>query len=113
MARKVQTLLIDDINGEEATETVIFGLDGVSYEIDLTDENAAALRESISEWTGHARRSGGGRSRRGGGAARGRSNGSLDTQAVRTWARNNGHEVSDRGRISAKVLSAYESAHGL
>lgn len=111
MARKVQTLLIDDINGEEAAESVTFGLDGITYEIDLTQENAAQLRESVNEWVGHARRVSGTRTRRTS-RAKGDS-GSLDTRAVRTWARANGHEVSDRGRISSTVLSAYEAAHGL
>src|SRR6185436_2297626 len=109
MAQKVQVLLVDDINGAEAAETVSFSLDGVSYEIDLTVDNAKKLRNDLSTWVGHARRSGGRKSSRRGttsGARRG------DLGAVREWARNNGHKVSDRGRISADILAAYDKANG-
>jgi hypothetical protein len=82
----------------------------VSYEIDLTAANAKKLRDELASWVGHARRSGGRKSsRRGttpGGVRRG------DLSAVREWARNNGHKVSDRGRISAGVLAAYDKANG-
>ncbi len=60
MAQKVQVLLVDDIDGGTAEETVTFALDGVSYEIDLTAENAAQLRDSFSRWVGHARKAGSG-----------------------------------------------------
>ena len=109
MAQKVQVLLVDDINGAEAAETVTFSLDGASYEIDLTVANAKKLRDDLSTWVGHARRAGGRKNiRRGaaGGARRG------DLGAVREWARNNGHKVSDRGRISADILAAYDKANG-
>jgi hypothetical protein len=109
MAQKVQVLLVDDINGSEAAETVSFSLDGVSYEIDLTVANAKKLRDDLSAWVGHSRRSGGRKSSRRattGGARRG------DLGAVREWARNNGHKVSDRGRISADILAAYDKANG-
>ena len=56
MARRTQTILVDDIDGSEASQTVTFALDGVTYEIDLTDEHAAALRESFEEWTSKGRR---------------------------------------------------------
>jgi hypothetical protein len=108
MAQKVQVLLVDDINGTEAAETVTFSLDGASYEIDLTGPNAQKLRDDLSPWVGHARRSGGRKSSRRtttGGARRG------DLGAVREWARNNGHKVSDRGRISADILAAYDKAN--
>ena len=59
MAQKVQVLLVDDIDGSDADETVTFSLDGVSYEIDLTDANAQKLRDDLSTWIGHARRAGG------------------------------------------------------
>ena len=109
MAQKVQVLLVDDINGSEAAETVSFSLDGVSYEIDLTVGNAKKLRDDLASWVGHARRSGGRKSARratAGGARRG------DLGAVREWARNNGYKVSDRGRISADILAAYDKSHG-
>ena len=109
MAQKVQVLLVDDITGAEAAETVLFSLDGVSYEIDLTVGNAKKLRDDLSGWVGHARRSGGRKSsRRAGGAGARRG----DLGAVREWARNNGHKVSDRGRISADILAAYDKANG-
>ena len=108
MAQKVQVLLVDDINGAEAAESVSFSLDGVSYEIDLTVANAKKLRDDLATWVGHARRSGGRKSSRRAtttGARRG------DLSAVREWARNNGHKVSDRGRISADILAAYDKAN--
>ena len=64
MAQKVNIVLVDDLDGTEATETVTFGLDGTTYEIDLNDANAAALREALSGYVGHARKVTGG-SRRG------------------------------------------------
>lgn len=113
MAQKVQVLLVDDVSGGDAAETVTFALDGVSYEIDLSEENATRLRDSLSEWTEKARRVGG--RRRSGGRTRsgGDSGSGLDTQAVRNWAREQGHEVSDRGRISASITDAYREAHNL
>ena len=117
MAQKVQVLLVDDIDGGTAEETVTFSLDGVAYEIDLTAEHAAELRESFSRWVGHARktgsgsRSGGGRQSRGTSQPRRSASSSGDATAIREWARQNGHEVSERGRISAEVRKAYEAAH--
>ena len=109
MAQRVQVLLVDDIDGAVAAETVSFSLDGVSYEIDLTASHAKKMRDDLATWVGHARRSGGRKSSRkapGGGVRRG------DLSAVRVWARNNGHTVSDRGRVSADVLAAYDKANG-
>ena len=110
MAQKVQVMLVDDIDGSTADETVTFALDGISYEIDLTEEHAKALRESFAEWVGHARRSGGRKTpaRRGGTA---RASDSGDAGKIREWARENGYEVSERGRISAEIREAYEKAH--
>ena len=108
MAQKTQIILVDDIDGSEATQSVTFALDGVTYEIDLNDDHAAALRETIEEWTVKARRSGGRRIRRRAGvAARTHSN----TQKVREWASANGYEVSDRGRIPASIREAYDAAN--
>jgi hypothetical protein len=114
MAQRVQVLLVDDIDGGDAAETVTFALDGVSYEIDLTEANAARLRDDLAPWVGHARRSGGRkaparRGSNGGGATR---SGRSDLAEIREWARKNGHKVSDRGRISADVQAAYDKAHG-
>lgn len=117
MAQKVQVSLVCDLHDEEVSgsETVAFGLDGSLYEIDLCEEHAEQLREDFSPYVGAARRAGRGGS--GSGQRRGRassSRGGTDrqqVQAVREWARNNGFQVSDRGRLSAIVLSAYEAAH--
>jgi hypothetical protein len=110
MAQKVQVVLIDDLDGGEAEESVSFSLDGVSYEIDLSAANAESLRDSISEWIGHARRVSG-RASRGRGTGRTRAAAKADLGDVRAWARDNGYQVSDRGRVSAEVMSAYEGAH--
>jgi hypothetical protein len=110
MAQRVQYMLVDDLDGSEAVETVSFSLDGVSYEIDLTAANAKKLRNDLSSWVGSARRSGGRKSSRRAGAGGGPRRG--DLSVVREWARKNGHQVSDRGRISAGVLAAYDKAHG-
>ena len=110
MAQRVVVTLEDDIDGGEAAETVSFALDGVSYEIDLSEANASKLRDDLASWIGHARRAGGRKStstaRRGGGSRGGR-----DLSAIREWARKNGHTVSDRGRISADIQAAYDKAH--
>lgn len=108
MAQRVEVVLIDDLDGGNAAETVTFALDGVTYEIDLSDKNAKKLRDDIAGWTGHARRSG---SARGLSRKRGAAPKRTDLSAVREWARANGHAVSDRGRISAEVQSAYDKAH--
>lgn len=108
MAQKVQVLLVDDIDGGTATETVTFGLDGVTYEIDLSDEHATQLRDALGTWVGHARKVGG-RSVSRGGAGRVRR--ATDAGDVRAWARENGYEVSERGRISAEIREAYAAAH--
>ena len=105
MAQRVHVVLEDDIDGSEASETVKFGLDGASFEIDLNTENAAKLREALAPWTAHARkvtrgRTTGGRSRR--------SEGSAD---IRAWAKSQGMQVSSRGRVSAELREAYEAAH--
>jgi len=113
MAKKVQVLLVDDIDkSSPADETVSFSLDGVSFEIDLTSDNAAKLRDDLAVWIGHAERTGG---RRSSGRSTPKVSGSgrkADLGAVRAWARENGHQVSDRGRISAEVQSAYDKANG-
>ncbi|MFN0283848.1 MAG: Lsr2 family protein [Kineosporiaceae bacterium] len=115
MAQKVQVILVDDIDGGEADETVSFALDGVSYEIDLSESNAQDLREALAQWVGHARRVGGRSTARR--AAAPRKNGAAAASArpdlgeVRAWAREAGYEVSDRGRVSGEVLKAFEDAH--
>jgi hypothetical protein len=111
MAQKVQVILVDDLDGGEAEESVTFSLDGVTYEIDLSSANAEALREAVAPWVGHARRVSGGRGRgRGPGRPRAAA-AKADLGEVRQWARENGYQVSDRGRVSAEVMTAYDSAH--
>ena len=112
MAQKVQVILVDDVDGGEASETVSFSLDGVSYEIDVSESNAAALRDALAPWVGHARRVGGRSGGSGGsGSGRARGNSKHDLSDVRSWARENGFQVSDRGRVSSEVIAAYEKAH--
>jgi hypothetical protein len=90
MAQKVHITLEDDLDGGDADETVAFGLDGRSYEIDLNEKNAKALR---------------------GGRAKGRTQVGASAREIRDWARSNGHNVPDRGRIPSEVREAFEAAH--
>jgi len=112
MAQRVQVLMTDDLDESEATETVQFGLDGVAYEIDLNDENATELRNLLNRYSSAGRRiNRRGPARKSSTAAGGRATGSeVDSTAVRAWARENGHEVSDRGRIKSEILQAYKAA---
>lgn len=104
MAQRVQVILVDDITGGDATETVNFALDNVHYEIDLSADNAAQLRQDFDRWITAGRRV----SSRRGAASRARSN---DSAKVRAWAKDNGYEVSERGRISAEIREAYAQAN--
>lgn len=117
MAKQVITTLVDDIDGKPADQTVEFGLDGVGYTIDLSDQNANRLRTALQPFVDAGSRMG---RVAAGGRATGRSAGrgfavprtSRDqTAAIRDWAAKNGHEISNRGRIPAKVVEAYEAAH--
>src|SRR5215469_6285447 len=113
MAQKVLVQLVDDLDGTSSNDisTVTFGLDGVTYEIDLNEDNANNLREHLAEYIASARRTGG-RVKRGGSpvVAGGSGRNREQTQAIREWAKKNGHEVSDRGRIPAAVIDAFEAA---
>lgn len=106
MAQRTLVILEDDVDGGEASETITFALDGVTYEIDLNDDNARALRDDFSRWVGHARRAGGRKA-----PARKSSARRSDLNDVREWGRNNGFQVSDRGRVSAELQRAYDAAH--
>jgi hypothetical protein len=110
VAQRVHIVLEDDIDGSQAEETVTFGLDGVTYEIDLSARNAAALRDSLSSYIGSARRTSGRNSSRRS-SSRGRNSSGPSPAEVRDWARAQGHEVSDRGRVPAEIRNAYDSAH--
>jgi hypothetical protein len=111
MAQKVTVSLVDDLDGGKAEETVGFGLDGKSYEIDLSSANAGKLRDVLAEFIGAARRAGSGRRERRSAGASSRAAGDREqSQAIREWARGQGLKVSDRGRIPADVLEAYRDA---
>jgi Lsr2 len=116
MAQKIEVRLVCDMHDGDVdgTETLTFGLDGSSYEIDLCDAHAAELRDVVAPFVGAGRRAGRGsaatgsrRGRRGAGGGAQRDN----IAEIRDWARKNGHQVSERGRIAAGVLEAYDAAH--
>jgi len=108
MARKVQVLLEDDIDGTPGAETVVFSLDGKSYEIDLSEKNADKLREAFAPWIGAGRRVSNPVAAE---ARRRPARRSEDTADIRRWAAENGIPVSTRGRISADLRARYEAAH--
>lgn len=109
MAQQVLVQWVDDLDGGDAVETVPFSLDGVSYEIDLSDENAESLRSELAAYITAARRTGGRRIRRT--AVQATSAKSGRPAEIREWAQQNGFEVSARGRLSAEIEEAYEKAH--
>jgi hypothetical protein len=114
MAQKVQILLVCDLHeGDvEGTETVSFSVDGAAYEIDVCAAHGAELRDAFAPYVGAARRAGraAAPARRTRGAGRAGA-GKDRTGEIREWARAHGHQVSERGRLSAAVVAAYEAAH--
>ena len=109
MAQKVQTFYIDDIDGSEAAGTVRFGLDGADYEIDLSAGHTDELHAALQTYIDHGRKVGG-TSRR---APRGRrADSAIDTTAVRSWAREQGIDIKDRGRVPADIVAKYHAATG-
>ncbi|MFE3001415.1 Lsr2 family protein [Nocardia sp. NPDC059246] len=112
MAKKVTVTLVDDYDGvSTADETVFFSIDGNDFEIDLSNKNAATLREALEPWSDKARKLG--RSKRAKVAVGGRARLAVDRQestAIRDWARAQGHQVSSRGRIPAEIVDAYQRA---
>lgn len=117
MAQRIIVHLEDDLDGSDAEESVEFGLDGTTYTIDLNSKNAAALRDALAPYVGVAQRVNGARRRAAQPAAAARSSRSSSSpdrerlQDIRAWARSNGHEVSERGRIAKSVVEAYDAAH--
>lgn len=127
MAQRTVVVLEDDLDGGAADETVAFGVDGSSYEIDLSDANAAAMRDAFAPYVGAARRV-----RRSAAPARRRPraaaapdtvsvpdpaaatpvDGPVDTRTVRAWAEANGVPVNARGRLSAEVVARYRASAG-
>lgn len=110
MAQKIQTLFIDDIDGGAAEGTVRFALDGTEYEIDLNARHSEELRSALGHYVTHARKVGG--AARKGTARGGRKTSNVDTVAVRTWAREQGIGIKERGRVPASVLEQYHAATG-
>ncbi|WP_448624449.1 histone-like nucleoid-structuring protein Lsr2 [Geodermatophilus sp. URMC 64] len=110
MAKKTVVTLVDDLTGEPADATVRFGLDSREYELDLTDANAAQLRDSFARYIAVARKVSG-KSRAAGAAGEpAKPFSGFDPAAVRAWAASNGYTVSPRGRIKAEVLEAFRAA---
>ena len=111
MAQKVQTLLIDDLDGGQADGTMRFGLDGTDYEIDLSAKHAEALRKALAPYLGAARRTPGSAARRPGRAGRRTAHADgPDPTAVREWAKSQGIEVKDRGRVPAELVVKFKAA---
>ena len=113
VAQKVQTLFIDDIDGGEAEGTVRFALDGTEYEIDLNAKHTEELRSVLGRYVSHARKVGSAARRSGRAAGRGaRGASTLNTTEIRNWARENGYDIKDRGRVPADLVAKYQAATG-
>ncbi|ACU39464.1 MULTISPECIES: Lsr2 family protein [Actinosynnema] len=111
MAQQTVVQLIDDLDGSEAAETVTFALDGVEYTIDLSKDNADKLRDSLADFVAKARRAGGRKQRKGGGKSTVKAGDKAQAQAIRDWARAQGHQISDRGRIPQGLVVQFQEAH--
>ena len=111
MAQKIQTLFIDDIDGSAAEGTVRCALDGAEYEIDLNAKHAEALRKSLAKYIDAARRSSG-TARRSARSGRRASASGVNTTEVREWAKAQGYEVKDRGRVPAELVVKFRAASG-
>ena len=111
--RVLVTQLVDDLDGGVADETVSFALDGRSYEIDLSQDNADMLRKALDEYVAHARKAGETTTRARKSVQGAAHRDPSQTRAIREWAQRNNHAVSSRGRIPRPVVTAYEAAHDL
>ncbi len=111
MAQKIQTLFIDDIDGSPAEGTVRFALDGTEYEIDLNTKHAEALRKALAKYIDASRRTTGG-ARRPSRSGRRASASGVNTTEVREWAKAQGIEVKDRGRVPAELVVRFRAATG-
>jgi hypothetical protein len=113
MAQRVHVEMVDDLDGSEANQTVPFALDGVSFEIDLSEDNASALRDELARYVGAARRIGGRKVRLATGQTlSGSSSSSTDRERnrqIREWAQANGYEVAERGRLSSEIIAGFEA----
>ncbi|MFG1642863.1 Lsr2 family protein [Amycolatopsis sp. NPDC049252] len=110
MAQKVLVEMLDDIDGTPAAHTIPFSLDGVTYEIDLSDDNAASLRDDLARYISAGRRTGGRKVRVATGQSTTTASDRERNQQIRAWANANGYEVSERGRLSSEVIAAYDAA---
>ncbi|MGK5533173.1 histone-like nucleoid-structuring protein Lsr2 [Streptomyces sp. URMC 129] len=112
MAKKVVTVYTDDLTGKEAEDvsTHTFSLDGVNYEIDLTEASYAKLAKALGPFIDVGRKTGR-TPRAGAGARRPTTSTSEDSAKIREWAKEQGLEVSERGRVPASVREAYAKAH--
>lgn len=111
MARKVITVLTDDLDGGEADRTVEFALDGVNYTIDLSEVNAGKLRKVLDPYIAAGVREPRAKAVRREPVGHTTASMRAENAAIRAWATTNGHQVSERGRIPASVVSAYRSTH--
>ena len=111
MAQKVQTLFIDDLDGSAAEGTVRFGLDGTEHEIGLNAEHALQLRDTLAAFVRAGRRVSGGSRRPARGGRRGPASG-VNATGVREWAKTQGIEVKDRGRVPAELMVKFKAATG-
>jgi Lsr2 len=112
MAKRVHVVLEDDLDGTPAEETVAFALDGASYEIDLNTANASTFRDVLAKYVGAARKAEtSSRARNGRARSTAAPVDREQIKAIRDWARRNGHQVSDRGRIAAPIVEAFNKAH--
>lgn len=109
MAQKITTLFIDDIDGGAAKGTIRFALDGTEYEIDLSTTHTDELRKVLAKYVTHARKVGGQVRRAPRGVSR-RGSGTVDTAKVRNWAKENGYQIKDRGRVPADLVAKYQEA---
>jgi hypothetical protein len=109
MAQRIQTLFIDDIDGGAAEGTIRFALDGTSYEIDLSSKHSDELRTALRKYIEHARKVGGPARRP---ASLGRKPSAVDNVAVRAWAKENGYDIKDRGRVPSELVAKYREAVG-
>ncbi len=115
MAQRVQVQMVDDLDGSEASQTVPFSLDGVTYEIDLSEENASTLRDELARYVAAARRIGGRKVRLATGQSLGGASGSGSgtdrerNRQIREWAQANGYEVAERGRLSSEIIAGFEA----
>src|SRR6266516_4620253 len=110
MAQVTEVRLVDDLDGGNADKSVAFAIDNKQYEIDLSDNHAARLRDALAPFIAAARRAGGASPTRPRRSVAGRRSAAREaTATIREWAAANGFEVSSRGRIAASVLEAYNN----